>query len=422
MCHYGTKNLPHFPGPLPLGSFSTASRHFPELFAQMRPATYEKPGDCAGSVDDDGLGNRVGCVLLGNGPVTVKRDCWVHLVPLKHGGDLLRCFLQVDGHQPDVPILKLAGDPLDLRHRLQARSTPGGPEIEDDHHALGLRQMKLRSTQKLEFEVGARLTDQGGFRTRRATRRGRARVRLERFRLRRVLQFPLLIDKIRRGLFDALADQQLTDFLESDLAGAQHIALASECLAGEPVGQEGQADAVVANRLNPGARSRGRRRRRIGSGGIELIRMQPDNQRKSIAGNLAVFQANFYLEFLVIQLDQPSAEKVAVPRANQVGGRVFLLHAGQGEQSVSLGLVQPDGSVGSEGQLDSLDLVVSDESARGERGAKGNALFIDPRDLGRNDVAASQIECLTLAGGLNRLIATQRERKPTTKPPGPCGG
>src|SRR5271166_6853877 len=97
----------------------------PELVAQMRPATHEETGDHASSVDDDGLRNGIGRVLLGNGPITVECDRRVQLVPLEHGGDLPGRFLQVDRDQLYVPISKLAGDPLDLRHRLQARSTPG---------------------------------------------------------------------------------------------------------------------------------------------------------------------------------------------------------------------------------------------------------------------------------------------------------
>ena len=63
----------------------------------------------------------------------------------------------------DIPISKLAGDLLDLRHRLQARAAPGGPEVEDDDLALVLRQVELRPAQELELEVGRGLADQGGF-------------------------------------------------------------------------------------------------------------------------------------------------------------------------------------------------------------------------------------------------------------------
>src|SRR5208337_1626022 len=202
----------------------------------------------------------------------------------------------------------------------------------------------------------------------------------------RVLQFPLLIDQTFRGLVDDAADQQLTDFLENDLARTQHVALARERLACKPVGQEGQAYSIIANRLD----SRGRvgwRRRRGFAGGIKLIRMQPDDQ------------------------GQPAAEIVAASRADQMGGRVFLLHAGQREQSFALGLVQLDGGVWRQGQFHGLDLVVRDECARGKRRAKGDSVLVDARDFGRDDVAAAQVQRLALAAGLSRLIAAQRREK-----------
>src|SRR5271166_325688 len=264
----------------------------PELVAQMRPATHEETGDHASSVDDDGLRNGIGRVLLGNGPITVECDRRVQLVPLEHGGDLPGRFLQVDRDQLYVPISKLAGDPLDLRHRLQARSTPGGPEIENDHLPPGLRQMELRPSQQLQLEVGSRLAHEGGFGAQWTTARRWAGIGLKRFRLSRVLQFPLLIDQTFRGLVDDAADQQLTDFLENDLARTQHVALARERLAGKLVGQEGQAYSIIANGLDSRGRA-GRRRRRGFAGGTKLIRMQPDDQGKPVAGDFLGFQADF---------------------------------------------------------------------------------------------------------------------------------
>ena len=138
----------------------------------MRPATHEETGDHASSVDDYGLRNGIGRVFLGNGPITVECDRRVQLMPLEHGGDLLGRFLQVDRDQLYVPISKLAGDPLDLRHRLQARSAPGGPEIENDHLPPGLRQTELRPSQQLQLEVGSRLAHEGGFGAQWTTARG----------------------------------------------------------------------------------------------------------------------------------------------------------------------------------------------------------------------------------------------------------
>ena len=115
---------------------------------------------------------------------------------------------------------------------------------------------------------------------------------MKRFRLSRVLQFPLLIDQTFRGLVDDAADQQLTDFLENDLARTQHVALARERLACKPVGQEGQAYSIIANRLDSRGRA-GWRRRRGFAGGIKLIRMQPDDQGKPVAGDFLGFQADF---------------------------------------------------------------------------------------------------------------------------------
>ncbi len=154
----------------------------------------------------------------------------------------------------------------------------------------------------------------------------------------------MLIDQSLGGPVDAGADQQPADFLKGDLARAQHVAPAEERLGCKPVGQEGQANSVITDRLNSGTW--------VGWGwcrglacGIELIRMQPDDQCKPVARDFLRFQADFDLKVGGIHPDQAAAEIISAPGTNEVRGRIFLLQTGQREQAIALGSVQLDDGV-----------------------------------------------------------------------------
>src|SRR5436190_232015 len=64
-----------------------------------------------------------------------------------------------------VAIGEVAGHLIDLRERLDARSAPRGPEIEDDDRPLSCRETELRSGEHVELEIGGRLADEGRFLT-----------------------------------------------------------------------------------------------------------------------------------------------------------------------------------------------------------------------------------------------------------------
>ena len=71
--------------------------------------------------------------------------------------------------------------------------------------------------------------------------------------------------------------------------------------------------------------------------------MEPDDPGEPVARDVFRLQADLDLEGLVVHLDQPAAEVVAVPRADQVGGRIPLLHPGKRQQAFAFRLAEPDG-------------------------------------------------------------------------------
>ena len=120
------------------------------------------------------------------------------------------------------------------------------------------------------------------------------------------------------------------------------------------------------------------RPRPVGCAVFALRRARRDGARRSRAsrsrGMSFGLQPDLDLERLVVHLDQPAAEVVSVPRADQVGGRILLLHPGQGSVKRSrLALLILMVVVSLLRQLNRLDLVVGDEGAGGERRAEGHS-------------------------------------------------
>ena len=174
-----------------------------ELLFQVRAAADEQAGDLAVATDDDRLGDRDGLVLVGHDAVAVEGDRHVELLALEQGGDLLGGFLQVDGDEPHVLVFELRGRPLDLRHRLQARAAPGGPEVEHDHFfPLLSARWNCLPAHEVEGEVGGRLADQRRLDARVAAAPVGPVAGRHVFRLGRVLQLPLLVRQLRGGLID----------------------------------------------------------------------------------------------------------------------------------------------------------------------------------------------------------------------------
>ena len=203
------------------------------------------------------------------------------------------------------------------------------------------------------------------------------------------------------------------------LARPQYLALARDRATGDLIGVEGQPDAVVANRLNP--RHRGWRcMARPFSRLIQLVGVQPDDRCQPVARHVLRLQPDLDLEGLVVHLDQPAAKVVAVPRADQVCGRVSFLHPGKREQAFTFRFGDPDGRVSLGRELNGLDLVVGHERAGRQRGAKGDAVLVDAGDVGRNDVTGAQIERPALVWRLGRRVAGPREcrEEPGDEPAG----
>ena len=213
---------------------------------------------------------------------------------------------------------------------------------------LLLGQVELLAAEQVELEVGGRLADERRLGARWPARGRRAVVAAGDLRLGGVLELPLLVGELGRGLLDGAADQELVDLVEADLAGAR---ARRSCRRGvrpaEPLGEEGQADAVAADGLHAGRRGRRSAGSAVGLAGVELVGVEPDDPDDPVARDVLGLQADLDLERLVVHRDHPAAEVVAVPRADQVGRRALLLHPGQGEQPLALGLVELDVGVGS---------------------------------------------------------------------------
>ncbi len=149
----------------------------------------------------------VSLVLAGHRAVAVERDGRVHLVPFKHRRDLLGLLFEVHGDELNALLAKLFRDLLHLRHRLQARAAPGGPEVEHHDVSLGIRQVErlgLRP-QKPEREIWQESAREGGLGAARRVTPPRSSLRT--FGSRSVARFPLKLGELRRGLFDRRADQ-----------------------------------------------------------------------------------------------------------------------------------------------------------------------------------------------------------------------
>ena len=208
----------------------------------------------------------------------------LQLVPLEHGRDLLGLFLQVDGDELHAPVAELAGDLLDLRHRLQAGAAPGGPEVEDDHLALVLGEAETWTRPAARARSRGPACRPGPTRFPAARPPAMAAVGLRGLRLGGVLQLPLLVGQLGRRLLDAAADQELVDFSEVD--PARRPARRSCPRAVPPANwsaSEGQPDAVVADGLHPRRRGLAVRSARP-FGVIELVGMEPDDPRDRSRG------------------------------------------------------------------------------------------------------------------------------------------
>ena len=149
---------------------------------------------------------------------------------------------------------------------------------------------------------------------------------------------------------------------------------------------------------------------------IQLVGMQPDNRCQPVARDVFRFQADLDLEGLAVHLDQPATKVVAVPRADQVRGRISFLHPGKRHQAFTFRFGNPDGRVSLGRQLNGLDLVVWHEGTRGQRGAKGDSVLVDGGDVARNDVTGAEMErpALVLASRPVSFLA-RRERRGTRR-------
>src|SRR5204863_662170 len=103
-------------------------------------------------------------------------------------------------------------------------------------------------------------------------------------RLRRGPQLPLMKDERRGGSFDRAADQQLVDLIKTDMALAEHLAVAAERLALQPLGKKRQSASIPRHGLNADAEGEfageGIVRRGDGIGGFyDFVRMERDDSR-----------------------------------------------------------------------------------------------------------------------------------------------
>ena len=152
------------------------------------------------------------------------------------------------------------------------------------------------------------------------------------------LELPWTITEQSGLLLDTAAEEELVHLAESDSTGAEDLALAQDRSVGDLFGRERDADSVVAEGLD--LRRRGRRLRLLRR--VELVGVEPDDPRDPVARHFFVLQARLDLEPLPVHQDDVPSEVVAVPRADQVGGRAGLLHPGKREQSLALDLAEPD--------------------------------------------------------------------------------
>ena len=144
------------------------------------------------------------------------------------------------------------------------------------------------------------------------------------------------------------------------------------------VGEEGEADAVGTERLYRGSRRDVRRRDCLR--GIELVGMQPDDPRNAASRNILGFEADFDVEHLVVHVDHPASEVIAICGSDELCRWAISLHPWKREKAIAFGLVELDGRGRRFGQFNSLDLVVGDKRTLRHGRLEPDAILIDFRD------------------------------------------
>ena len=159
-----------------------------------------------------------------------------------------------------------------------------------------------------------------------------------RFWLGGVVQLPEVIGQFGRRIFDRTAKQQQIDVGEVGVTGRQHVARPRNLLRACFPGQ------TSADCHSPARPARGGRAGLFwscrGTGGGQLVSVQPNDLGDAVARYRFHFQPNFDLECLVVHLENAAAQEIAVFRANQVRRGSVLLQARQGEQTIPFHLVE----------------------------------------------------------------------------------
>ena len=117
-----------------------------------------------------------------------------------------------------------------------------------------------------------------------------------------------------------------------------------------------------------------------------VVFVEPDDSCDVAARQVTLLKPHHGRERCVVHRNHVGAQIVAIGRANQVRGRVVLVHTGQGQQAVAFGRIDPGVSAGVF-QVGRLDLLVRHERRLILGRLKPDPALIDPLDRTGNRIA-----------------------------------